>query len=225
MAVVAASLIIYASVYYRAEPAAALALKSSDYAIVERTDYGWFFDGYSETDLLVFYPGAKIEESAYAPLLRLLAQSGVDVCLVKMPLKLAVFAQNKAETVFALYPHENKYIGGHSLGGAVAANYAASHGEDISGLILLAAYPTKTIAENVKVISVYGSKDEVINKDKLSKGRELAAHYCEFIIEGGNHAQFGNYGAQSGDGVADITAEKQQATTVNRILQAIGVTN
>ena len=111
------------------------------------------------------------------------------------------------------------------MGGAVAANYAASHGEDISGLILLAAYPTKTIAENVKVISVYGSKDEVINKDKLSKGRELAAHYCEFIIEGGNHAQFGNYGAQSGDGFADITAEKQQATTVNRILQAIGVTN
>ena len=36
-------------------------------------------------------------------------------------------------------------------------------------------------------------------------------------IEGGNHAQFGNYGPQKGDLPATISAEEQQARTVAAI--------
>ena len=81
---------VYAGTYYHADPSAAEALESDDRVTVAKTEYGWMFDGPSEEDVLVFYPGAKVEETAYAPLLHLLAGRGIDVCMVKMPFRLAV---------------------------------------------------------------------------------------------------------------------------------------
>lgn len=92
------------------------ALKSDDTVTVTQTAYGWFFDGPSETDALIFYPGGKVEETAYAPLLHALAERGMDCCLVSMPFRLAVFGVNKADQVMAQYDYAHWYIGGHSLG-------------------------------------------------------------------------------------------------------------
>ena len=215
------SFFIYTGIYYHADNTALSALQTTETVLVEKTNYGWYFDGPSNDNLLVFYPGAKVEESAYAPLLRLLAESGMDVCLVKMPLRLAFFGANKAESIFAQYTHKNKFVGGHSLGGAFAANYAAKHGDEISGLIMLAAYSTKTLGSNLCVLNIYGSKDGVLNMDKVEKGRKNANDYFEYVIEGGNHAQFGNYGAQKKDGAARISAEEQQQLTVAYIMSII----
>ena len=103
----------------------------------------------------------------------------------------------------------------------MAANFAADYVEDHTdgnrGLLLLAAYPTKDLStSDMSVVTVYGSEDAVLNMDKIVAGREelMPQDYKEVCIEGGNHAQFGSYGTQKGDGTVAIPAEEQWARTV-----------
>ena len=220
--ILAGAFLVYAGIYYHADETALKALSSDGTVTVSATGYGWYFDGPSEENVLCFYPGAKVEETAYAPLLFRLAEQGVDVCLVKMPFRFAFFGANKAEEVLAEYDHPNKYVGGHSLGGAMAAAYAADHAQDLCGVILFAAYPTKELDDSLVLISIYGSADGILNMDKVVSGREYApAGYTETVIEGGNHAQFGNYGEQRGDGNAAVSREEQQEQAVSSIIRSI----
>jgi len=212
--------LVYTMNYYHADATAQDALVSDDTVHVTQTSYGWLFDGPSEQNALIFYPGAKVEETAYAPLLHLLAREGMDVCLVRMPFHLAIFGANNADLVMAQHDYEHWYIGGHSLGGAMAASYAAGHGDRLNGLILLAAYPTKPLNKALLEISIYGSEDGVLNMEKIEAGKAYAPEdYREYVIAGGNHAQFGNYGEQRGDGPAAVSGEEQQEMTVRYIIQ------
>lgn len=214
--------LLFISTYYRADGIASNALMSDDIVSVSQTDYGWLFDGPSDTSALIFYPGAKVEETAYAPLLHRFAESGIDVCLVKMPLHLAIFGANRAEDVIRQESYPNWYIGGHSLGGAMAANYASSHEDELTGVFLFAAYPTKALDNRLLEITIYGSEDAILNKDNLIKGRSFSPENAEErIIQGGNHAQFGNYGPQKGDGSATISAEDQQMQVVAAAIEFI----
>ena len=104
------------------------------------------------------------------------------------------------------YDYARWYIGGYSLGGAMAVDYASDHCESLSGVILLAAYPTKPLDDNLFLISIYGSEDGVLNRTKMTEEKQnVREQYAEYVIKGGNHAQFGNYGKQKGDGEASIT--------------------
>ena len=217
-----AAFLIYTAVCYHADGTAQMALRSSKTLRVEQTEAGWFFDGPSEDTALVFYPGAKVEETAYAPFLRRLAAEGVDVFLLRVPFRLAFFSTERAADVMARCDYAHWYVGGHSLGGAVAALFAASHGAELDGLILLAAYPTKALPEELTVISIYGSEDGVLNREKLAAGRQwMPPNSVEAVIEGGNHARFGSYGEQKGDGKASVSAEEQWAEAVRIITDAI----
>lgn len=195
-------------------------MNGSSEVSVKKFDKGWFFDGAGEEKALIFYPGAKVATEAYAPLMYQLAENGVDCFLVEMPFHMAFFGMNRAEEIMQEYNYEAWYLGGHSLGGAMAANFAADYVEDhtdgIRGLLLLAAYPTKDLStSDMSVVTVYGSEDGVLNMDKIVAGRKLMPQdYKEVCVEGGNHAQFGSYGAQKGDGTAAIPAEEQWARTV-----------
>lgn len=212
--------LIYTGQYYRADETANSALSSNETVAVTKTAYGWLFDGPSEDDALIFYPGGKVEETAYAPLLHHLAGQGMDACLVRMPFRLAVFGADKAGQVMKQHDYRRWYIGGHSLGGVMAAGYAAAHSEQLSGVYLLAAYASKPLNENTRVTLIYGSEDGVLNRAKLeAANRYLPGHSAAYVIEGGNHAQFGNYGIQAGDGKALISAEEQQRRTVELMLQ------
>ncbi len=218
LAALAVAFFIYAGVYYHADETALAALASGGSVTVEKTGYGWRFDGPSETDALIFYPGAKVEETACAPLLRRIAEGGMDVCLVKMPFRLAFFGLNSADAVMNQYNYERWSIAGHSLGGAMAADYAARHPEELNGVALLAAYPTRELDDGLTLVSIYGTEDGVLNMDKVAAGDRFAPDdYVKEAIEGGNHAQFGSYGAQAGDGAAAITAEEQQRQTAELI--------
>ena len=220
-AILVLSFFLYVENYYHADRSALAALKSDENAAVVKTDYGWLFDGPSETDALIFYPGAKVEETAYAPMLHDLAGKGMDVCLVKMPFRLAIFGINRADDLTGRYDYTNWYIGGHSLGGAMAASYAANHGDKLTGLVLLAAYPTKKLDDGLVVATIYGSCDTVLNSKKLEEGDAyMPEGAVSCVIEGGNHAQFGNYGEQKGDGEAVISAVEQQRQAVEVILQS-----
>ena len=220
IALLIAAFLIYTGRYYRAGDIARSMLESDETVLVTRTDYGWLFDGPSEKDAIIFYPGGKVEETAYAPLLHCLAEQGMDACLVKMPFRLAVFGVNKADHVMKQYDYEHWYIGGHSLGGAMAADYAAEHSSELCGVYMLAAYPVKPLDEKTAAITIYGSEDGVLNMKKMTDAKQyLPDGSTEHVIQGGNHAQFGNYGKQDGDGIAEISSDEQQHKTVELILQ------
>lgn len=220
--VVAISLLLYNNDYYRSEVSIENYAVSSDYTIDE-FKHGIFVDGSGTKDAVIFYPGAKVEYTAYLPLCVQLAEHGVDCFLVEMPFHLAIFGMNKAGKIMDNYSYENWYLAGHSLGGAMAANYVAENVQDFAGLIMLAAYPTKAlVSEELKVLSVYGNKDTVLNKEKLEAGTEFVPeHYTEIALGGANHAGFGNYGPQEGDGEATLERAKQQEMTVNCIMKII----
>lgn len=208
---------VYVNDYYRADERAVEALESDGGAAVSQESFGWYFDGPSTENALIFYPGGKVEETAYAPLLHKLASGGVDVFLIRMPARLAFLGMNKAEDIISNFNYENIYIGGHSLGGVAAASFAAENG-DIDGLVLLASYSTKELPDNLPVLLIYGSEDGVLNKESYEKSKtNLPAGFTEEIIEGGNHAGFGSYGAQKGDGNAAITPAEQADGTAEII--------
>ena len=217
-----AALLWQGACYYDADAKAEEALVSDSAVTVTRTDYGWYFDGPAEDRALVFYPGAGVEETAYAPLLHLLAGREMDVCLVKMPLRLAVLGKDRAGEVMGRYDYSRWYAGGHSLGGAMAASFAAEHGEELEGVLLLAAYPTDPLDPDMTEVLIYGSEDKVLNMQRLEESGQYAPeHLREHVIKGGNHAQFGSYGEQKGDGKASLCMEEQIEEAVEVIRGAV----
>lgn len=213
---------VYANDYYRAVDVEAYMTDGGSVSVSEIRE-GYFFDGPGEDDALIFYPGAKVEETAYSPIMRLIAEQGIDCFLIKMPMKLALFGMNKADSIVIEYKYDNYYLAGHSLGGAMAANYAAKHTNDYSGLFLIAAYPTENLTgANFPTVFIYGDNDKVINREKLTEGFSLVPDtYSEAVINGGNHAGFGSYGAQKGDGDATVPAETQWQITADTIVETV----
>ena len=223
-AVLFALFFFYTENYYHADRTAVMMLRTDEYAAVTSSQTGLLFDGPGEKDLLIFYPGAKVQETAYAPLMRQIAEGGMDVFLVRMPARLAFFGSNKAdEALQETADYANVYIGGHSLGGAMAANYAAEHAESLDGVILLAAYSTKPLPDSLPVLSVYGTEDGVLNRANYEKNLANVPNLQEVVIEGGNHAQFGSYGEQRGDGEASIDPGRQWNETAEAILEFAGI--
>lgn len=223
-AVLFALFFFYTENYYHADRTAVMMLRTDEYAAVTSSQTGLLFDGPGEEDLLIFYPGAKVQETFYAPLLRQIAEEGMDVFLVRMPARLAFFGSNKAdEALQETADYANVYIGGHSLGGAMAANYAAEHAESLDGVILLAAYSTKPLPDSLPVLSVYGTEDGVLNRGNYEKNLANVPNLQECVIEGGNHAQFGSYGEQRGDGEASIDPGMQWNETAEAILEFAGI--
>jgi predicted esterase len=181
----------------------------------------------------IFYPGGRVDYRSYAPALRLIAEQGYLVVLPSMTLNLAIFNSDKAAAVLAAYPNINHWaIGGHSLGGSMASYFLFGHPEQpIRGLVLWASYPASNnnlASFNIKVLSMFGTEDGVLNKDNLDKSHNLLpASTIWLAIEGGNHGQFGDYGNQSGDNPAKISPEsqwKQAAQATINLLKKIETT-
>ena len=168
---------------------------------------------------IIFYPGAKVEYTSYSMLMYELSENGYFCVLVDMPLNFAIFGMNKADDIISRYSDiESWHIMGHSLGGAMASSYAGSNKDKIDSVILLAAYSTADL-DGLNVLSIYGSNDNVLNLDKYKEYLEnLPDGYCEVIIEGGNHAYFGSYGEQKGDGESLIARDEQIGITVKEII-------
>ena len=160
---------------------------------------------------LIFYPGGKVEETAYLQLLERIRAGGVTVALVKMPYRLAVFDTKAADDVYAALPAVSRwYLGGHSLGGAMASSYVNGNESKLAGLILLGAYPIND--SPIPTLCIYGSEDLQLDKTKLVGVANVLR------LEGGNHAQFGNYGVQEGDGTATIPRDAQQQQAAEAML-------
>lgn len=209
-----ATFFIYVGDFYQAQE-----YSVADVIINEYDGFTVYGDKNSDIGF-IFYPGGLVETKAYEPIICELSKQGICCVLVDMPFHLAVFGTNKADTVISeLSTIDTWYIGGHSLGGAMASAYAAENSNRVSGLVLLGAYSTVKLPENLNVLSIYGSEDKVLNKNNYEKYRGNITIFQEFIIEGGNHSYFGNYGLQDGDGEASIKPEEQWKITSDTILE------
>ena len=221
--IIAGFSIWYLTDYSHADASVNAYLNGTDNVSVEKIDNGLFLDGPGNESALIFYPGAKIEYTAYLPLFTELANDGVDCFIVEMPFNLAFFGLDSADSIVSNsnFTYDKWYISGHSLGGVVASYYLTNHSTDYDGLILLASYPAEDL-NNVSVLSIYGSNDKVLNKETYDKSKGLMDYnLTEYVINGGNHAQFASYGNQAGDGVATISSENQRKQTEKEILEFI----
>ncbi|EMR74128.1 putative hydrolase or acyltransferase of alpha/beta superfamily [Thaumarchaeota archaeon SCGC AB-539-E09] len=175
---------------------------------------------------LIFYPGGHVDPRSYSSIAHQIANKGYLVIIPKMPFNLAVI--NKRAAVKIIDDHaeiDNWVIGGHSLGGAMAASLVYDEPEMFEGLVLLAAYPPQN--NNISTLDlyvtiVYGSLDQLATQPEIEESLPLLPFETEIVlIEGGNHAQFGEYGAQNGDGIATIGSEEQQKIVIEAILKTL----
>ena len=196
----------------------ALAALQSD-ARVDVSENGWITfspsDGSPATGLIL-YPGGFVDPRAYAPVARLIAEQGYLVAIPYMPLNLAVLGVSRADKIMAAYPDiESWAIAGHSLGGAMAAQYASRSADAVDGLVLWAAFPAQGVdltGHSLDAASIYGTRDGLVTQADIDDSRTRLPPGTQFVtIEGGNHAQFGSYGPQDGDLPAEISEEEQHA--------------
>jgi len=211
---------VYLGDYYRADTAL-----MANYTFDEVT-VTTLYDGvtlYSVNDAeagFIFYPGGKVEAKAYDILMKECAARGIACVLVEMPFNLAVFNMNAASEVTSRMPSiERWYIGGHSLGGSMAASHVSKNPDKYEGLILLASYSTADLSQSgLEVLSVYGGQDRVLNAEKYEKYKtNLPTDFTEYVIDGGCHAYFGMYGKQKGDGEATIIPFEQIKLTADYV--------
>jgi predicted esterase len=220
--------VIWGSTPASPDATAIQALKSEERVTISEGKYWLQFTPANRTPNtgLIFYPGGRVDYRAYSPLMREIANGGYSVFLVKMPLNLAVFGVNRADALIETYPDiTNWYIGGHSLGGAMAASYVYNNPVGMQGLVLWAAYPAESndlSGSGFPVLSIIANRDGLATLENYKAAAPyLPANTMWVEIDGGNHAQFGSYGPQNGDLEATISAEEQQRQIVNATLMFI----
>ncbi len=205
------------------------ALQTDADVVVSKTDAGWAFAPASRdaTAGLIFYPGGHVDARSYAPYARDVAKKGYLAVVPVVPLSLAVLSPNAADDVIKAYPSIRRWaLGGHSLGGVVASEYAAEHQEDVRGLVLLASYPsggTDLADADIDVATLVGSQDTVVDMQTWedSKSRLPSAAWIN-VLGGGNHSQFGDYGTQPGDTPnPTMSAGQQRVTAVQATVLAL----
>ncbi|WP_432353653.1 alpha/beta hydrolase [Sporosarcina sp. A2] len=225
-----AGFFIFVSASYEASPAAKESLQSDNQVqVVEDGDLLFTPVSTSKDIGFIFYPGAKVEATAYAGMAKGIAAEGYPVLIADLPFNLAILSPNRADEIIRSHPEIKRWvIGGHSLGGVMAADYALEH-DEIEGLILLASYPqskTDLSKTSLRVLSLYGSNDEVADLEKVKGAKSILPSDTKFIeIKGGNHGGFGKYGHQKGDGESSLQGDQQIQDTVRYVIDFLGELN
>jgi len=225
--VVLVGFVVWAETPQEPMPEAYAALKSDSDVTVTIDRWLIFSPVNSSSNVgFIIYPGGRIDYRSYAPEAHALAARGYLAVVAPMLLNLAVFSENVANDIFASYPQISSWaIGGHSLGGTIAAQFCYDNPGKIKGLVLWAAYPesgTNLITSNIFVTTIHGSEDGLVSSKQIQDSlTQLPPSTVRVEIAGGNHAQFGWYGAQQGDNAAKISRELQQSQIVNATLQLL----
>lgn len=225
-----AAFFMYVSSYYKASSLALDSLKSDSLVTIEENGDILFAPvSDAKNTGFIFYPGAKVEASAYATLAKEIASNGYTVIIAKMNFNLAILSPNRADHIIENHKDIDTWaIGGHSLGGVMAANYALEN-EKIKGLVLLASYPqskTDLSSQPIKVLSLWGNNDRVADLNKVKEAENMVPSDAEFIeIIGGNHGGFGDYGHQKGDGESSLTNKQQMLDTSTYIIDILDSLN
>lgn len=227
LAVVLVGVVLIATRAPEPMPQAMAALQSDLQVLVDTTPWLTFRPrGVEPVTGLIFYPGGLVDPRSYAPMAQAIAAKGYLVVVPSMPLNFAILDVNRAEQVISAFPRVREWaMGGHSLGGVSAAMFVKRHPDAVKGLVFLASYPADSdnlTGFDLHVMSIYGTRDGLSTIAKIDASRRLLPASTRWVaIEGGNHGQFGWYGLQSGDGVATISREQQQAQIVDATIDLL----
>jgi predicted esterase len=203
-------------------PEAIEALTSDERAQVEQEPWLTFAPTQATPDTgFIFYPGGRIDPRGYAPLMKGIASEGYLVVVPEMPLNIAAFRPSIADKIVAAHPEIDQWvISGHSVGGAMAAQYTHTHSENIAGLVIWASYPPDKAdlsGLEIPVTLIYGSRETRVTDDSVAERQHLLPADTVYVrIEGGDHHQFGSYEIDPEDHLATIGRDSQQ----QQILQA-----
>jgi hypothetical protein len=210
------------SITYSPSDRAVSAFETDNRVKVTEIKDGYEFEpieGKTRQPNVIFYPGGLVEPISYSPLARELAELGYRVYIADMPLNLAIFGQNKADSFLKAHSEESYVIGGHSLGGAFAARFALEHSKELKGVFFLASYADDkgSLANTgLSVLQLTGTADGVMDREVWEKSKMNLPNDTLFIdIKGGNHGQFGSYGRQKGDHESSISEEMQLEKVVS----------
>jgi dienelactone hydrolase len=224
--IILVSFSIWVNITYSPDTTALRYMVNSQKVSVQEEDFGISFIPSEPKNKsgVIFYPGAKVESKAYSPLAFKLAEKGYLVTIVDMPFNLAVLDVDKGKEVINHYVDvEEWYIGGHSLGGAMAGSFAYDYKGLIDGVFFLGAYPVEDLSDSkLDVLLINGSLDSIIDDDRLEGAKELIPDDGKnIILQGANHSQFGAYGLQKNDQEAEISFEEQQKQTLELIINLL----
>jgi len=209
-------------------PDAIEALESD--AVVQVTDDPWLTftpRGSRPTTAFIFYPGGRLDPRAYAALMREIAANGYLVVVPTMPINMAAFNPGIASTIVDAYPQIDHWvIGGHSVGGAMAAQYTGNHPDVIEGLVIWASYPPNTTdlsGLDIPVVSIYGSREQRVTDASVGERKHLLPSDTRYVrIEGGDHHQFGSYEIDPADHLATISRASQHQRITAETLPILG---
>lgn len=174
---------------------------------------------------LVYIAGARVEPAAYASKLSGLVDAGVTVVIARPTLNFAIFDTRPLTAFEALAPGIDRwFVGGHSLGGVKACLYAADDPDAVAGLILFGSYCSADISDtDLPVLTIEGTEDGLSTPEKIADAADLLPASAELVtLEGAAHAQFGDYGAQPGDGTPTATDDDVRAALTEALISFTG---
>ncbi|HUX38801.1 MAG TPA: alpha/beta hydrolase [Rectinemataceae bacterium] len=195
---------------------------------VHREMLGVFFMPVSASGVgLIFYPGARIPPEAYSWLGAGLAAKGHPVFIARFPFNFPQFAASRAMAIEKAHPEIGPWaIGGHAQGGSMAAAFAHDHPAAVSSLILMAAAPDRSAnlsSSGLPVLQISATEDGLETEAKMRASLSLLPPDARrVVIQGGNHAHFGEYGEEKGDRPSTIGGDRQRAMTLDAILGFLG---
>jgi predicted esterase len=208
-------------------PEALEALQSDDFVTITTTPWLTFTPAKSSPDTgFIFYPGGRIDPRGYSNLMRTISKKGYLVVVPKMPINMAVFNSNIADEIIAAHPEITHWvIGGHSVGGTAAAQYAAKHLENIDGLAIWSSYPadSSNLSNlNIPVILMYGGNETGVTDESVGARKNLLPPDTLYLkIEGGDHHQFGSYLLTTEENLATVRREDQHAQILSAMFELL----
>ncbi len=227
LALVVVGFLIWANTPYSADRAPVIEVWANGAVQVEYRDEGILMTPAGEADAttgLVFVPGARVEAHAYMfQLSGVVEQHGVTVLITEPTLNLAFFDTRTLEQFTSAAPEVDRwFVGGHSLGGVRAC--LMTPGADVEGLVLFGSYCANDLSDSgLTVLSIAGENDGLSTPATIEQNAGMLPAETRFVtIEGANHASFGDYGAQSGDGPRSITSEQMRAELTALLAEVLG---
>jgi Alpha/beta hydrolase family len=221
--------LFYSSMVMRGDRAAAIAVWTNPAVAVTSTDHSIILEptGTASGIGLVFIPGAKVDPYAYMyKLSGIVESSGATVVITKPTLNLAFFDQRPLSLFEADAPDVTRWlVGGHSLGGVRACQLADTPG--VAGLVLFGSYCANDLSTlDLDVLSIGGSNDALSTPEKIEAASDLLPSSARIVaIDGLNHAGFGDYGVQPGDGTATLDSEQERDAITELLLSTFGTTS
>ena len=107
----------------------------------------------------------------------------------------------------------------------MAAKLVSENPTRFEALVLMASYPPDSAslaASDIPVLSISAQFDGPATAQKIEDRKHLLPADTSYReIPGGNHAGFGNYGPQKGDGNATIPAAEQWRFVASKIMSFV----